>query len=37
MEKDEMYEEYIGKLKAAGLDDYIAEIQAQLDVYMNGN
>ena len=34
---DEMYEEYIGKLKAAGLDDYIAEIQAQLDAYMNGN
>ena len=34
---DEYYDEYVNALKAAGLDDYIAEYQRQLDAWKAAN
>jgi len=31
---DECYDEFIGKMNAAGLQDLIAEAQAQLDAWL---
>ena len=31
---EDLYNEYLGKLKAAGVEDYLSAVQAQLDAWL---